>query len=93
MDNCKFCLIVTSAIYLFFYTGFGLGGAGIGGVAAFSVFWSRSVYTEIKAIVRASCLGKYCQKFTLATLPSIKPDWAGGSEDLVDAIQEHVRAI
>ena len=81
------------AFLLYFYVCLGLGGASIAGVSAFTLFWGRSYYLEIKAILNRGCLGKCGTYLADLTLPTVQPPWAGGEDDLKDAFEEHLRTV
>jgi len=86
------CIAFWSAM-LYLYVCIGLGGAGMAGVAAFSLFWARSLYGEVRAIIVSSCLVSPCKWLALRFLPTVQAPWAGGEDDLRDAFEEHMRTV
>lgn len=86
-------MIGFGAMLLYFYVSVGLGGASVAGVAAFTLFWSRSYYLEIDAILKNGCFGEIGAKIANFTLPTVQPPWGGGEDDLRDAFEEHLRTV
>jgi len=86
-------LIGLLSMLLYFYVCIGLGGASVAGVAAFTLFWARSYFLEVHAVLKTGCLGAVGDRLAMLTLPTVQPPWGGGEDDLLDAFEEHLRTV